>query len=78
MFRLNCVHSIKNWHFHDAPVTELNEVCSEYPHLQHINFPQLESNKIQVLLGIDETHHILEREFLQGPKNTPFTNQSLL
>ena len=70
LFRLNYVHSIKNWHFDDAPVTQLNEVCSKHPHLQHINFPQLESNKIQVLLGIGATQYILEREFLQGPKKT--------
>ena len=60
LFRLNYVYSIKNWHFNDAPVTQLNEVCSRYPHLQHINFPQLENNKIQVLLGIDATQYILE------------------
>ena len=68
LFRLNYVYSIKNWHFDDAPVTELNEVCSKYPRLQHINFPQLENNKIQILLGNDATQYILEREFLQGPK----------
>ena len=78
LFRLNYVYSIKNWHFDDAPVTQLNELCSKYPHLQHINFPQLENNKIQVLLAIDATQYILEREFLQGPKNTPLANRSLL
>ena len=78
LFRLNYGYSIKNWHFDDAPVTQLNEVCSKYPHLQHINFPQLENNKIQVLLEIDATQYILEREFLQGPKNTPFAIRSLL
>ena len=78
LFRLNYVYSIKNWHFDEAPVTQLNEVCSKYPQLQHINFPQLENNKIQVLLGIDATQYILEQEFLQGPKNTPFAFRSLL
>ena len=76
LFRLNYVYSIKNWHFDDAPVAQLNEECSKYPHLQHINFPQLEHNKIQV--EIDATQYILEREFLQGPKNTPFAIRSLL
>ena len=78
LFRLNYFYSIKNCHIEEAPVTQLNEVCSKYPHLQRINFPQLENNKIQVLLGIDATQYILEREFLQGPKNTPFAIRSLL
>ena len=30
------------------------------------------------MLGIDATQYILEREFLQGPKNTPFAIRSLL
>ena len=77
-FRLNYFYQMKNWHFDDAAVTQLNEVCSKYPHLQHINFPHLENNKIQVLLGIYATQYILEREFLQGPKNTPFAIRSLL
>ena len=77
LFRLNYVYS-KKWHFDDAPVTQLNEVCSKHLHQKHINFPQLESNKIQVLLGIDATQYILEREFLQGPKNNPFAIRSLL
>ena len=72
LFRLNYVYSITNWHFDNAPVTQLNEVCSKYPHLQHINFSQLVNNKIQALLGIDATLYILKREFLQGLKNTPF------
>ena len=78
LFRLKYVYSIKSWHFNDAPVTQLNEVSSKYPHLQHINFPQLENNKIQVLLGIDATQYIVEREFLQGPKYIPFAIRSLL
>ena len=40
--------------------------------MQHNNFPQLKNSRIQVLLGIDATKYILEREFLQEPKNTPF------
>ena len=78
LFRLNYVYSIINWHFDEAPVTQLNEVGSMYPHLHHVNFPQLENNKVQVLLGIDATQYILEREILQGPKNTPFAIRSLL
>ena len=46
LFRLNYVYSINNWHFDDAPVSELNDVCSKHPHLQHISFPQLENNRI--------------------------------
>ena len=78
LFRLNYVYSINNWHFDDAPVSELNDVCSKRPHLQHISFPQLENNRIQVLLWIDATQYILEKEFLQGPKNTPFAIRNLL
>ena len=66
LFRLNNVHAVGNWTFNDAPVNDLNEACSSYPHLQHIHFPKLSDNKIQILLGIDATQYILECEFLQG------------
>ena len=78
LFRLNSVHSINNWKFSDAPVQELNETCATYSHLQHIKFPNLGNNKIQLLLGVDATQFILEREFLQGPTGTPFAIKNLL
>ena len=78
LFRLNYVYSINNCHFDDAPNLELNVDCSKHPHLQHIRFPQLENNRIQVLLGIDATKYIFEREFLQGPKNTAFAIRNQL
>ena len=78
LFRLNYVHAVNNWTFNDAPVNDLNEACSSYPHLQHIHFPKLSDNKIQILLGVDATQYILEREFLQGPSGSPFALRNLL
>ena len=78
LFRLNYVHAVRNWTFNDAPVTDLNEACSSYPHLQHIHFPKLSDNKIQILLGVYATEHILEREFLQGASGSPFALRNLL
>ena len=78
LFRLNYVHSINNWKFSDAPVQELNETCATYSHLQHINFPNLGNNKIQLLLGVDATQFILERKFLQGPTGNLFAIRNLL
>ena len=72
LFRLNYVHAVSNWTFNDAPVNDLNEAYSSYHHLQHIHFPKLNDNKIQILLGVDATQYILEREFLQGPSGSPF------
>ena len=33
LFRLNYIHAVSNWTFNDAPVNDLNEECSSYPHL---------------------------------------------
>ena len=78
LFRLNYVHALSNWTFNDAPVNDLNEACSSYPHHQHIHFPKLSYNKIQILLGVDATQYILEPEFLQGPSRSPFALRNLL
>ena len=78
LFRLNYVHFISNWKFSDATVQELFDTCATFSHLQHINIPILGHNKIQLLLGIDATQFILEREFLQGPTGTPFAIRNLL
>ena len=78
LFRLNYVHSINNWKFSDAPVQELNETCATYSHLQHFKFPNLGNNKIQLLLRVDATQFILEREFLHGLTGTPFAIRNLL
>ena len=68
LFRLNYVYSFKNWHFKEVRVAELNQACAMYPHSQHVDFPQLTSNKNQVLLSIDAMQYIIEREFCKGPK----------
>ena len=60
LFILNYVHSINKWKLSDAPVQELNETCATYSHLQHIKFPKLGNNKVQLLLGVDATQFILE------------------
>ena len=41
LFRLNYFHAMSNWTFNDAPVNDLSEACSSYPHLEHIQFPKL-------------------------------------
>ena len=78
LFRINYVHAVSNWTFNYAPVNDLNEACSSYPHLQHIHFPKLSDNKIQILLGVDNTQYILECEFLQGPPGSPFALPNLI
>ena len=78
LFRLNYVHAVRNWTFNDAPVNDLNEACSSYPHLQHIHFPKHSNNKIQILLGVDATQYNLERDLLQGPSGSPFALRNLL
>ena len=69
---------MSNWTFNDSPVNDLTEAFLSYPHLQHIHFPKLNDNKIQILLGVDATQNILEREFLQGPSGSPFALRNLL
>ena len=75
LFRLNSVHPSINWKFSNAPEQELNETCAIYSHLQHIKFPSLGKNRIQLLIRVDAAQFNPEREFLQGPTGTPFDIQ---
>ena len=78
LLRLNYVHSINNWRFSDGPVQELSETCATYSHLQHIKFINLGNKKIQLLLGVDATQFILEREFLHEPTGSLFAIRNVL
>ena len=58
LFILNCLHSINNWKISEEPMQEVNETCATYSQLQQIRFPNLDNNKIQFLLGVDESPNI--------------------
>ena len=68
LFRLNWLYSTEDRHFNDAPVADINPVCAMSPHLQHVDFPQLTSIRIRVVLRIDSMQYINESELSQEPK----------
>ena len=78
MFRLNYVYAAGAFNFDTVPVDEINNVCTKYSHLEHISYPQLGNNKVQVLLGIDGLQYFSAREPLAGPSNSPMAFRTLL
>ena len=78
LFHSNYVHAVSNWTLNDAQEKELNKACLSYPQLQHIHFLKFIDNKVQILLGVDNTQLILEREFLQRLSESPFALHNLL
>ena len=68
LFHLNYVYSINNWHFDDAPVSELKDVCSKHPQLQHISFPQLEKIASKYYLELTQRSTSLKESFYRDPK----------
>ena len=68
LFRLNYVYSINNWHFDDAPVLELNDVCSKHPHLQHISFPNWKTIPSKYYLELTQHSTSSKESFYRDPK----------
>ena len=54
-----------------ANITELNDICQQFPQLRHIKFPDINQGKIGVLLGtacVPFTHSL---EWIRGAHNRP-------
>ena len=56
----------------------LNSVCQQHPHLNHVKFPQLSSNSVSLLIGVDSYDVICSRGVIHGPPNTPKALHTLL
>ena len=78
LFTLSNVHAVETMKLSPPDVKRLNEVCQSFAHLNHVNFPCLADNSVQILLGVDAFQYIATREILQGPKPSPFAVRTLL
>ena len=58
-------------------VIGLSRMRGRPTHLQHIHFPELSDNKIQIPLKVDAAQFIMESVFLQGPSGSPFALRNL-
>ena len=76
LFRLKYVHSISKWKLDNIYVEKLNQTCSAYSTLQHIKFLNIET-KTQILLVVDATQFILEKDFFQGPNRSTFAIRNM-
>ena len=50
---------------------ELNKLCKKFEHLNHISFPNVEENKVSIIIDIDNLELIHYSQVIKGPKNTP-------
>ena len=49
----------------------LASVCQQLFHLNHVTLPQLHSNIVPLLIGVDAYHVICSRGVIHAPPNTP-------
>ena len=69
--RLDNVLSVPTLNVQTAQPNFLNSVCQQHPHLKHVTFPQLHSNNVSLLIGVDAYDVICSRGVIHGPPNTP-------
>ena len=50
-------------------VAQSNTLCENFDHLSHINFPELVTNNISFIIGIDNLDLIQYKQIIKGPKN---------
>ena len=70
-FTINHAFVLPSFNLADVDTTFLNDICQQFPHLQSINFPQLLSNQIGLILGQDNFDLITARTVFKGPPNAP-------
>ena len=58
--------------------TELNKLCKKFEHLNHISFPNVDENKVSIIIGIDNLELIHYSKVIKGPKNTPWAVETPL
>ena len=78
LFTTPNVYSVDKTHFDVVNVKQLNNICSKFNHLSHINYPELDDNHVRVLLGVDAFWFIAERDIKRGPIGSPFAITNLL
>ena len=78
LFTLIIVHAVDSMNLRPPDVKRLNEICQTFTHLNHVSFPCLPDNLVQLLLGIDAFQYIATREILQGPKPNLYAVRTLL
>ena len=76
--RLDKVFSVPTLNVQTAQPAFLNSVCQQHPHLNHVKFPQLSSNSVSLLIGVDSYDVICSRGVIHGPPNTPKSLHTLL
>lgn len=64
----------------DLPIQNVDSrrIKSNWKHLEHINFPNIESIKPKLLIGQDYWELITTRELIEGPKNSPALSRTKL
>ena len=64
--RLDKVFSLPTLNIQTAQQALLNSVCLQHPHLNHVKFPQLKTNTVSLLIGVDSYDVICSRGFFHG------------
>ena len=78
LFTVINVHAVDSMKLGPSDVKRLNEICQTFTHLNHVTFPCLPDNLVQLRLGTDAFQYVATREILQNPKPSPFAVRTLL
>ena len=57
---------------------ELNKLCKKFEHLNHNSFPNVDDNKVCIIIGIDNLELIHYSNVIKSPKNTTWAVETPL
>ena len=72
------VLAVPDLNMNPVNTNELNKLCKKFEHLNHISFPNVDENKVSIIIGIDNLELIHYSKVIKGPKNTPWAVETLL
>ena len=50
---VNEVLAVPDLNMNSVNTNELNKLCKKFEHLNHISFPNVDENKVSIIIGID-------------------------
>ena len=68
---VNEVLAVPDLNMNPVNTNELNKLCKKFEHLNHISFPNVDENKVSIIIGIDNLELIHYSKVIKGPKTRP-------
>ena len=72
------VLAVPDLNMNPVKTNELNRLCKKFEHLNHISFPNVDDNKVCIIIGIDNLELIHYSNVIKSPKNTTWAVETTL